>query len=204
MILGLTGKICSGKNRAASLLQRRGFYPIDVDRVGHEVLDEVSDQLSGIFGSHIIGSGGQVDREVLGSEVFDSPARLGMLEAVLHPKMVERCLELDRQRDRAAYPAGTVFNAAVLHTMGLDRYCDAAVLVKAPFMVRMVRARRDRGMRFKDFFQRNRSQRKIDSKHFRSELPIYVIMNNRDQDWLERQVDALSDRLQLENTENDR
>jgi dephospho-CoA kinase len=191
MIIGLTGKICAGKNLAAELFEKWGLCTIDVDTVGHEVLDELSSRLENLFGPQVVNADGSVNRSALGAEVFGDSRKLAMLETLLHPKMTERCLERADSRDQEACPAGTLFNAAVLHTMGLDVHCDAVVFVKAPMFLRLYRAVRSRGMSIGNFLRRNRSQKEIDEKYVSAHVPIYVIMNDRDRGWLETQVDEL-------------
>jgi dephospho-CoA kinase len=195
MIIGLTGKICAGKNLVAELFEKQGFCTIDVDTVGHEVLDELSSQLEELFGPDIIRTDGRVNRSALGAEVFGDARKLAMLETLLHPKMVERCLERADGRDQEACPAGTVFNAAVLHAMGLDAHCDAVVFVKAPMCLRLYRAAKNRSMSIGNFLRRNRSQKGIDEKYVSAHVPIYVIMNDRDRKWVETQVDELVNHL---------
>ena len=39
-ILGLTGRVGSGKNEVAKVLQKLGAVILDVDALGHEILDQ--------------------------------------------------------------------------------------------------------------------------------------------------------------------
>ena len=75
MIIGLTGKICAGKDTFASLLPEDRFAVIDVDALGHEALAENKDKVAEAFGADVIRSDGTVDRKKLGAIVFSDKAK---------------------------------------------------------------------------------------------------------------------------------
>ena len=90
MVLGLTGQYCAGKDAVARILERNGFRVIDVDRVGHEVLEERREEVAAAFGPGVRRADGSIDRRALGRIVFADPAALARHEAIVHPAMVER------------------------------------------------------------------------------------------------------------------
>mgnify|MGYP001183749579 FL=1 len=45
MIVGITGKYCSGKNAVAAEFERRGYFHIEVDKLGHAALDLKKDEI---------------------------------------------------------------------------------------------------------------------------------------------------------------
>lgn len=140
MVIGVTGSYCAGKNLAVSRLRELGFVEIDVDRLGHAALEQQKQRVVARFGERILAPDGRVDRRSLGRLVFGNPSALRDLEAIVHPVMVD---EVERLVRRAAAP--TVINAAILFRMGLERFCDLVVCVRAPFALRLLRAmRRDR------------------------------------------------------------
>ena len=88
LVIGLTGPIGSGKSHVRSVLVSLGAEGIDADRVAHEVMAPEGPAYPGIvaeFGSAVLGSDGLVDRGKLGARVFDDPAALARLEAIVHP-----------------------------------------------------------------------------------------------------------------------
>src|SRR5512136_767870 len=90
MILGLTGPYCAGKDAVARVLERRGFRVLNVDAIGHEVLEDLRGEVAAAFGSGVLRADGSVDRRALGRIVFADPAALARHEAIVHPAMVER------------------------------------------------------------------------------------------------------------------
>jgi dephospho-CoA kinase len=153
--VGVTGRYCAGKNAAAEFLRDRGYRVVDVDRVGHEVLSERAAEVAARFGDAVLADGGQIDRRALGRLVFSDPDALRSLERILHPEMVRRVAEIADREARA------VINAAILFHMGLHRYCDLVICVRALFVVRLVRALRRDGLGLFEATRRLRAQRGI-------------------------------------------
>lgn len=142
-VLGLTGRMASGKDLAASVLQDEfGLLVIDMDRLGHAALGNLAAEIETGFGPGLVHSG-LVDRVALGRIVFADPRELRRLEALLHPWMV---LETSRILAEEG-PGGCVINAALLYRMGLDRFCTQIVFVDAPEkeLVRRIMARNGLG-----------------------------------------------------------
>ncbi|MCO5170091.1 MAG: dephospho-CoA kinase [Planctomycetes bacterium] len=137
------GGIASGKSTIGRLLAARGAAFLDCDRIAHEVLadPEVEAAVREAFGPGVIrtegraegGPEGRVDRRALGRVVFDDPAALARLEALVHPRVRDRV-----QAALAALPAGAdgrrpvaVIDAAVaskMRLLGDDDY-DVVVFV---------------------------------------------------------------------------
>ena len=101
MIIGLTGKICAGKDTLASMLPHDRFSVIDVDGLGHEALSENISAIRHAFGDSVIKADGSVDRKVLGPMVFADKEKLETLNSITHPWMVERALGMARDADGA-------------------------------------------------------------------------------------------------------
>jgi len=91
VVLGLTGKYCSGKNMAGRVFTDRGWYELDVDRFGHDALVKMRIDIVKVFGQGILYKDGSIDRKKLGSIVFNNRTSLSRLESIIHPEMVDRC-----------------------------------------------------------------------------------------------------------------
>jgi dephospho-CoA kinase len=137
MIVGLSGKYCAGKDIVARAFAAEGFHVIDVDGLGHEALAARAGEVIAAFGAPVESPPGAVDRKALGRIVFADPAARARLEAVVHPRMVERVRE-----EIASHGRDVVVNAAVLHRMGLHRMCAAVICVVSPWPRRLLRAMR--------------------------------------------------------------
>ena len=138
-MIGLTGRYCSGKGTAARELAALGCRVVDADELSHQVLSEKAAQVIQRFGPSVRAADGGVDRRALGRVVFVDPAARTELEGILYPEITVRI------RRFIAEGGDVVINAPLLQRAGLQEICDALVFVRAPALVRLVRAmRRDR------------------------------------------------------------
>lgn len=140
MIVGLTGYYCSGKTTVKKyLMEKCGFDEIDVDKVGHLVLESDVSKIAEAFGDEIIVNG-KVDRKRLGRIVFNDRSKLQKLNSIMHPIMkgiIEEEIQANQSKDY-------IIDAALLFEMNLDKLCDSIVVVKSNFILKIFRGlRRD-------------------------------------------------------------
>ncbi len=187
--IGLTGPYCSGKNEYAKVFAELGCPVIDVDALGHEVLDQASAQVIARFGADIVAADGSIDRKRLGAVVFGNSS-LADLEAILHPLMKQKCLqEIEKFRSQGA--CAVVLNAALLHRMRLDVLCDVVCFVHACTLVRYLRSRRRDGSTLCSFIRRMQSQKDIKPALVDGNPDVYVMSNGGSLGIIHRQVRAL-------------
>jgi dephospho-CoA kinase len=193
-VVGVTGKYCSGKSTAAELLAEAGYQTIDVDRLGHEALIREQDLVLAAFGDEVKADDGSVDRKQLGRIVFSDADALARLEKILHPSMVAMTAErIDAIRSETAHDGahptpGIAINAAILVRMGLDSLCDTIVLVTAPFLHVLRRARARDGAGLFDVIRRLRSQRDVGPHFSSANADIYTVENDGDRERLRGQL----------------
>jgi dephospho-CoA kinase len=190
MVAGLTGKYCAGKDRVARLLHSRGFSVIDVDALGHDALRSEAARIVGAFGTSILGRDGVVDRKALGRIVFSDPRALATLESIVHPVMVDRVEKLI-----AGTTGDVVVNAAILHHMGLHRLCRAVICVRAPFVLRLIRAMRRDRLSLRAAAGRILSQKGICPQSNEPPVDTYTVRNWGTARCLERRVSRLARRI---------
>ncbi|WP_341278705.1 dephospho-CoA kinase [Paenibacillus sp. FSL H8-0537] len=104
MRIGLTGGIATGKSTVAHLLVELGALLVDADQVAREVVLPGEPALAAVasaFGQAVLHKDGTLDRAALGQIVFNNKAKLGQLEAILHPAiratMQQRMADYERQ-----------------------------------------------------------------------------------------------------------
>lgn len=191
MIIGLTGKSCSGKDYVSKLFGE-DFVVIDEDHLGHLALDKNKDKLVLAFGDAIL-TEGKVDRKKLGPIVFSDEKKLEKLNSISHPWMVNETLKMCKDAEKEGKIA--VINAAILEKMGFVPYCNEVVLVSSPYSERLKRAIiRDR-ITPEAFEKRNESQREIGTTLSGSNVKVTTIVNDGDKDSLSRQVKAYCDSI---------
>ena len=103
-VIGLTGRIGSGKSTAAQFLAELGAEVIDLDKAGHEALKKgglVYKQVVKEFGESILDYDGEINRARLGRIVFKDREALKRLNAIVHPaidKAVENKVSESRRK----------------------------------------------------------------------------------------------------------
>jgi dephospho-CoA kinase len=172
-LIGLTGTYCAGKNYVGALLEERGLPVLDVDKLGHRAIEAERDAIVERFGRDILGPEGAVDRRLLGAKVFGDGALLAELEGMVHPAA-------NRMTDQWIAEQGgkpCVINAALLHKSSAFGRLSSVILVRAPTLTRLLRARKRDGLSLGRLLTRFRSQKQFTAQYFAGKADIYVIEN---------------------------
>ncbi len=90
MKIAITGSIACGKSTVTNYLINKGYYVVDADKIGHEILldEQIKNELKAVFGE-VIFENGEVDRKKLGEIVFNNEKSLNILNSIVHPKIKE-------------------------------------------------------------------------------------------------------------------
>lgn len=141
-LFGLTGGLGSGKSTVAELFRSAGVPVLDADRIAREVVEPGTDGLAEVvrvFGEGVLRPDGSLDRGRLAALVFGDDAQRRQLNAILHPRIASRTLELaaalEEKGDRFA-----CYEAALLVENGLADAFRPLVVVAAPEEVQVARA----------------------------------------------------------------
>jgi dephospho-CoA kinase len=132
LVVGLTGGIGAGKSTVAHMLSANGAVVIDVDGLGHVVL-----QPGGKAHDAVLDAFGTVDRRELGAIVFADPAALARLTAISHPAINAELVEVLAGIDTDV----VVLDMAILAESNLGHgVYEVVVTVEAPPELRVARA----------------------------------------------------------------
>ena len=173
MVIGLTGKSCSGKNYVGHVLKGIGLEVWDTDRMCHDGLNENIRAIVSEFGEGVV-QGEKVSRQALGKVVFADPERRRALENILYPwlrKKVEEWI--------AGNPDGIlVLNGALLYRAGFCDMCECVIYVDASYETRLRRAMERDGLDEKAFMLREMSQQDVDFRDVTYPVTLYIVSNN--------------------------
>ncbi len=131
-VIGLTGPIGCGKSTIAGMLLGLGAVVIDADALAREATGPGAPALPRIrerFGGDVFEADGTLDRAALAAVVFEDPAALRDLEAIVHPDVRRRV------EDALAAAAGSAAMLVVVEAIkliegGLAARCDEVWLVE--------------------------------------------------------------------------
>jgi len=131
-VLGVCGKTASGKSEVLRVLNGVGWRVLDADKIVHELYDsgrEGQRRIPDFFGEEFIAKNGNVNRKKLARVVFGDPKKLKILNALIHPlvvneirKFIDQCDDGDRVAVEAFY----------FDEKGLGRVVDKILFVERP------------------------------------------------------------------------
>lgn len=150
--VGLTGGIGAGKSAASRVLAEQGAALIDADRVAREVVAPGTPGLAAVgreFGRQVLGPDGALDRPALGRLVFADYGARGRLNAIVHPLIGQRTVELAADAERAGAPV-LVHDVPLLVENDLAAGYHLVLVVQSPPADRLHRLTALRGMTASD------------------------------------------------------
>jgi dephospho-CoA kinase len=121
--LGLTGSIATGKSTLLKGFAELGVPVFSSDEAVHELYEG---EAVGLVGAAFPGTvrNGRIDRQALSAQLVADPARLAMLEGIVHPLVRERIAAFLAAAERSHAPLAVVDIPLLYeggHDYGLDR-----------------------------------------------------------------------------------
>jgi dephospho-CoA kinase len=181
----------SGKSTVSALLAGHGALIIDADAIAREVVEPGTPGFTAVveaFGPDVVGPDGRLDRPALAAIVFADESRRARLNAIVHPLVGQRTVELS---EAAPPDAVVVYDIPLLVENGMAAGFEFVVVVEAETATRLARLEA-RGMAEADARERMAAQA---SDEQRRAVADVLIDNNGSLEDLKTQVDDLWARL---------
>jgi dephospho-CoA kinase len=137
--IGVTGGIGSGKSIVSKVFGLLGIpvYYSDVESKKLIHIPQVQEEIKQHFGAGLF-TGGSLNTKALADIVFTDPARLELLNSILHPRVRTHFIDWVKQQE-SAY---VVKEAAIMFESGAYRDLDHVIAVSAPEKLRIQRVMR--------------------------------------------------------------
>jgi len=106
-VIALTGGIGSGKSEAARQFANLGVPVVDTDVIAHDLTATGSpllNEIAHIFGADFLNADGSLNRARLRGHVMNNPDERLKLEALLHPAIQNRAVELLTENQNTLRP----------------------------------------------------------------------------------------------------
>ena len=188
MILGLYGRIGSGKTTLCNYLRAKGFFVIDGDKISREILMPRKVGLSRVveaFGAEYLNPDGTLNRKKLGDYVFSHKEALHQLNDIVHPLIYDEVKRLvDTHSSRPI-----VIEGAVLYATRIMELCHKTAVVKSDATI-------DRIMK-RDALTREEASRRIQAQD-EYDTADYVLENNGTLNEFYRKIDDMLTELHKE------
>ena len=204
-VIGLTGKMASGKNYVCSELEKIGFVSVDCDVEVHKVLEEKKEKIISTFSDYakeknltLKNPDGSLNRRNLGALLFQNPELLALHESIVYPALTKNVTAIintaragissDAGISNDESPAtdaslqnhhrGIIINATVLYkTPELLNKCDKIIFVQSNFITRFLRARKRDKLPLKQIKNRFLSQFHLKDRYKESGIEIITVRN---------------------------
>ena len=130
-IIGLTGGIASGKSTVSNMLSEKGYTIIDADLAARMVVEVGQPAYLAIvesFGEEILHEDSTIQREKLGSIIFNNDEKRKQLNEIVHPAV--RSMMLAHKDEAIALGKKTIFmDIPLLFESNLTWMVDRTLLV---------------------------------------------------------------------------
>ena len=140
MIIGVYGRIGSGKTTFCNYLRTKGFYVINGDKISREILMPGKIGLSQVidtFGIEYLNVDGTLNRKKLGEYVFSHSDGLKQLNSITHPLITAKVKALIDAHPRTHI----VIEGAVLYATDIVKFCDKTVVTTSDATLKRIMAR---------------------------------------------------------------
>lgn len=131
LVIGLTGGIASGKSTVSAMFADIGITVIDADveaRLAVEIGNNAYDDIVRHFGKPILAEDGTINRQKLGSIIFNDEEKRNLLNSIVHPAVRER-MSQKRQAAEEANEKAIVMDIPLLFESKLTGLVNKIILV---------------------------------------------------------------------------
>ena len=163
--VALTGGIATGKSYVLSRFEEHGVPTVDADKVAREVVEPgtpVLEEIVRSFGSQVLDSSGQLNRQKLGKIVFSEPEKRQLLESLIHPSILNTIDSWFDALDTSNHFA--LASVPLLYETGTQDRFDVVIVTACSFEEQVKRIVERAGMTATDARQRLAAQLSTDQK----------------------------------------
>jgi len=169
--VGLTGSIGVGKSFVGSVFVELGCRLLDADATAREVVLPGTAGLAAVvkeFGPEVLQTDGTLDRKQLGSVVFGDEQKRRRLNAILHPRIIEKQDQILQQWESEEPNGIGIVDAALMIESGGYKRFDKLIVVHCRPEVQLER------LMLRDGLSRDEAQKRIDSQMPQEEKQRYA------------------------------
>ncbi|MGX1192630.1 dephospho-CoA kinase [Metabacillus sp. SLBN-84] len=194
--IGLTGGIASGKSTVSNMFKEANIRVIDADIIARQVVEQGAPAyrlIAEAFGSGILHEDGSIDREKLGSIIFQHAKEREKLNSIVHPAVRKEMLR-QKEEAEASGEAAVVLDIPLLFESKLTHLADVTLVVYVNPDVQLSRLMKRNGLSEEDAKWRIASQLPLNEKKDQADE---VIDNNGTIESTKEQFEILLEKWNL-------
>lgn len=191
-IIGLTGQSGAGKSTVSEYFKKRNITVVNADIIVRELYNANSPcvrTIAASFGDDVLDENGEIIRPMLAQKAFSSKQSTETLNSIVHPFVTYEFLN---QAGEALHNGEKyiIYDAPQLFESNANLICDEIISVIAEKEIRIKRICVRDNISQKSAELRINAQ--LEEEFFRKNSD-YIIENNSDLEYLENQIEKLSD-----------
>jgi len=166
-IIGLTGGIASGKSAVAEMLEEKGAFLVDADKLAREAVEPGRPAWQALvdwLGESILRPDQTIDRIKLAKLVFNDRQMLERLNRIIHPWVGSRFIAISEEIEKKDPEAVLVYDIPLLIEAGMQEVVNHVLLVHVPREVQIARLQLRDGLTRAEAEQRLKAQIPLDEK----------------------------------------
>ncbi len=198
ILVGLTGGIASGKSTASKIFKELGAYIIDADVLAREVVEPLKPAWKDVvknFGKGILNKDNSINRKKLAEIVFNNKKERELLNSIVHPRVLKRAKEIEREIAKKDPDAVIIFDAALLIESDAYKKMDKNIVVYADEDVQIKRLMKRDGLTKDEAIKRIKAQMPLRQK---VRFADYIIDGNKILNMVKKQIKTALKRLREE------
>ena len=186
-LVGVTGIIGSGKSTVADLFDKMDCVVFNSDAMVRNITQEPEtlQEIQKEFGTEILTSTSQLDREKMAQLVFKDPSELKKLNQIIHPKVRERMWKFVEMNELDFYVKMNIIDSPLIYETDLHKFLDVIVVVNSPKEQCVERVKKRNNLSRREILDRMSKQIPLENK---VKLADFVINNDKNIEDLNEQV----------------
>jgi len=195
LLAGLTGGMGSGKTTVGKLFQSLGAYVLDADEICRSLVEPGKpawQETVDLLGNGVLRDDQTLDRRKVADIVFNDPEKKKSLEAILHPRVMEKEQAIYKDIMKDDPGALVIIDAALLIESENYRKVDKVIVIACDKETQLHR------IMAKNTFSREDTQRRLQQQmplEEKIKFADYVLYNDSGLPELEEKVEALFHQL---------
>lgn len=185
-VIGITGGIASGKSTVSDYIKSKGYPVLDADIYARKVVEPGSEGLKEIveaFGEDALNEDGTLNRQYVGSLIFNDKDKRDILNGITHPKIRQM---MNDDRDFYLQTTHVFQDIPLLFENGLENQMDEIIVVYVERDVQIERLMARNELSESEAISRIESQMSLEDKKARATV---VFDNTETRETLYKQID---------------